>query len=152
VLFLIALAALAPAACGSDGGTKTAAPAASPGTPAAVATGNRVVEIKMLAKAFDPKTVSVKAGETITFKVTNTDSAFHEFFIGDAAAQDKRDTEMAAMSKNPMNMPDKENTITVAAGQTEQLAWKFTDKGSVIYGDHNPGQYAAGMKGTVNVT
>lgn len=42
--------------------------------------------------------------------------------------------------------------VTVPAGTTKQLTWTFTTAGTTLYGCHEPGHYASGMKGTVTVT
>ena len=44
---------------------------------------------------FSPSTVTVHAGETVAFTVTNTDKTAHEFMIGDAAAQQTHEQSMA---------------------------------------------------------
>lgn len=120
--------------------------------PASAANAARVIEIKALPNRFDPATVDVKAGETVTFRIVNTDNTFHEFMIADEKTHEARDKEMAAMGSEPMAMSDKPNTITVPAGQTEALTWMFTKAGKVIFADHNPGRYDAGMRGFIVVS
>jgi uncharacterized cupredoxin-like copper-binding protein len=57
------------------------------------------------------------------------------------------------MSSEPMPMPDESNTLTVAAGQTEELTWRFpATAGTIVFGCHEPGRFDAGMKGVINVT
>ncbi|MDQ3642024.1 MAG: plastocyanin/azurin family copper-binding protein [Actinomycetota bacterium] len=113
----------------------------------------RVVEVMMMpGNRFDPSTIAVKTGETITFKVVNHDKTFHEFMLGDQAAQAARDQEMMGMSSQPMDMDDQANSVTLAAGETKELSWTFKEAGTVIYGCHQPGNYAAGMKGTITVS
>jgi plastocyanin len=70
--------ALAAAGCGSSNSdsssSSTPAPAASTSTPAASSSGGAVA-IKMQNIAFDPKAVSVKVGQKVTW--TNDDSVNH---------------------------------------------------------------------------
>ncbi len=142
-----AVAALvALAGCGDDGGSTV-------GSPAARSEADRVVEIHQLpAKRFNPDTVEVKAGETITFRVVNDDTTFHEFMIADAETHAERDKEMADMGSEPMSMPDVRNSITLRGGTTEELTWRFDRRGTVTFACHQPGHYDAGMRGTVRVT
>jgi uncharacterized cupredoxin-like copper-binding protein len=46
---------------------------------------------------------------------------------------------------------DRANTVTVAAGETKELTWAFTEPGTVLIGCHQPGHYDAGMKGQITV-
>lgn len=98
---------------------------------------------------FSPADLTVTAGETITFTVTNIGQLPHEFTLGDAAIQDKHEAEMSDMGG--MSMPDEPNSIGVATGETKQLSFRFTQAGEVLYGCHVPGHYAAGMKGLITV-
>ena len=41
------------------------------------------------------------------------------------------------------------NAVTVAAGETRVLTWRFEDAGEVLYGCHEPGHYEAGMVGSI---
>jgi uncharacterized cupredoxin-like copper-binding protein len=97
---------------------------------------------------FDPATVDVKAGEVITFKVTNSGAIAHDFTLGDEATQVEHATEMAASAGMPHDQP---NAFTVAPGETRSLTWRFSTPGEVIFGCHTPGHYAAGMKGAITV-
>jgi uncharacterized cupredoxin-like copper-binding protein len=53
-----------------------------------------------------------------------------------------------------MKVADQPNLIDLDPGQTKQLTWKFPDKkgATVLYGSHSPGEYAAGLKGTITVS
>jgi plastocyanin len=83
LLLLCAVGALAAAGCGGgddDGGGSTAAPAAS--------SSGGGVAIKMQNIAFDPKDVTVKAGQKITW--TNDDTTDHNV-TADSGADFKSD-------------------------------------------------------------
>ena len=86
-LLLCAAFALAAAGCGSsnDSSSSTSTPAAS--TPAASSSGGGVA-IKMQNIAFDPKAVTVKVGQKITW--TNDDSTDHNV-TADSGADFKSD-------------------------------------------------------------
>jgi len=117
------------------------------------AKSSRVVEVQMLSgRRFEPSTIAVKAGETITFKVANKADTFHEFTVGDEQMQAAREMMMKDMGSEPMRMDDEANTLNLAAGETKELNWTFDKADTVLYGCHQPGHYDAGMKGTVKVS
>ena len=124
----------------------------SPGDPAKA---SRTVDVKMLdTLMFEPSSVEVMPGETVTFKVTNTGGQNHEFIIGDQKFQDEHEKEMAEMSGGkPFSMADEPFGINIKPGQTEEVTWTFPDKaGEAIYfACHEPGHSTAGMKGDFKV-
>lgn len=122
------------------------------GKSAQPAAATRTVEIKQLdTRKFDPPMVEAKAGETITFKITNTATSLHEFFLGDKKAQEAHEAEMAGMSDAQMKMSDTDARVFVEPGETKELTWTFPAKAKVPFACHMPGHYQGGMQGTVNV-
>lgn len=123
------------------------------GEPGDAGNADRVVDIVASDSfAFDPAELTVAAGETITFRVTNEGKVPHDFTLGDQEMQDEHETEMMEMmeSGEPM-MHDEANTMSLPPGETIELTWHFTQAGPVIYGCHQTGHYDAGMKGTIEV-
>jgi uncharacterized cupredoxin-like copper-binding protein len=119
------------------------------GEPADAADASRTIAVDAFDMAFDPETIAVEAGEVVTFEVTNTGEAVHEFFLGDRAMQQEHAEEMAEMGHD---MPhDEPYSIRVEPGETKQLTWRFADAGSVEYACHEPGHYQAGMHGRIDV-
>ena len=161
VVFVAGMTAvLALAGCGSSdsddhaahNGSTTGFSFGQPGDPAKAA---RTVEVKMGDDLrYEPATIDVKRGETVTFKVTNTGAQIHEFILGDEKFQEEHDKEMMEMGGGaPMRMPDEPEGINIDPGQTEQLTWTFPDKPeTILYGCHEPGHYAGGMKGEIKVS
>lgn len=165
MLVLMGLTALAVASCSdsddkSDSATATTSAGAmdygKAGDPAKAA---RTVDVAITpANTYEPALIDVKPGETVTFKVTNQGSTIHEFVIGDQAAQDAYEKEMAAMGTSPMKMPDKPNggptggILNIDPGQTESITWTFPNAGAVIYASHEPGDQAAGLTGLIAIT
>ena len=96
---------------------------------------------------FEPASVEVKVGETVTFKVLNEGQLQHDFTLGDAETQDEHDAEMAAGMSGMGH--DKPNVLTVDPGAEGELTWHFTAPGTILYGCHVPGHYAAGMAGNL---
>jgi uncharacterized cupredoxin-like copper-binding protein len=142
-------------AAASDSSTATPADrgpaiAGDVGGPAEADEADRIVEVSTLdAMTFEPGTIDVSAGETVTFKVTNTGQTAHEFTVGDAAMQKEH---ADAMTHMPGGMPhDLPNSIRLQPGETKALTWRFGEAGVLEYACHEPGHYDAGMRGQVNV-
>lgn len=126
----------------------------------------RVITIKAGDMFFDPKAITVHVGDTVKFVVINEGKVAHEFSLGDKAEQTEHEKAMQAMqhmSMPGMTMKDRSgmqgmsmmggdpNSITLAVGQTRSLIWTFTQAGTVEYGCHEPGHFAAGMVGTITI-
>jgi Cu+-exporting ATPase len=99
---------------------------------------------------FDPSTVDVREGETVAFTITNSGSVEHEFVIGDAQVQAAHEAEMAPGGMNKMN-EDEGNAVSIPPGKTATLIYTFDQPGTLLYGCHVAGHYAAGMEGTITV-
>ena len=123
------------------------------GEPADEADADRIVDIDANDNlTFSPDEVTVSAGEKITFRITNTGNLAHDFTLGDQETQDTHEAEMAEMMESgEMMMHDEANAVALEAGETKTVTWHFTEEGTVLIGCHQPGHYAAGMKGTVTV-
>jgi uncharacterized cupredoxin-like copper-binding protein len=121
------------------------------GEPADADVADRTVEVTTLdSMTFEPNTINVSAGETVTFEVTNTGQAPHEFTLGDAAMQQEHAEAMAHM---PARMAhDTPNSITMQPGETKQLTWRFGGEATLEYACHQPGHYQAGMRGQITIT
>ena len=110
---------------------------------------NRMVEISALdLLEFDPETLEVQSGETITFVVTNDGKNVHEFVVGDESYQQEHATEMSGGEQ----MSAAANQIEIEPGTTKSLTWTFTQPGEVLYGCHEPGHYEGGMVGTIEAS
>ena len=123
------------------------------GEPADAAAADRVIEIDANDDlTFDASEITVSAGETITFRITNTGNIPHDFTLGDQETQDEHEVEMAEMMASGETMShDDPNAVVLAAGETKELTWHFSEAGTVLIGCHQPGHYGAGMKGSVAV-
>lgn len=123
------------------------------GEPADEADADRTIEVDTLdSLVFDPESIQVAAGETITFVVSNPGVAVHEFVIGDIETQDEHEAEMAEMMESEMVMGDEPNAVVLDAGETKSITWRFNDAGEVLYGCHQPGHYNAGMVGAFDLS
>ena len=133
---------------GADGHASEAFAFGEPATPA---DADRVVEIRATDEmAFEPATVEVRAGEVITFEVTNVGQIPHDFVLGDEHAQQEHAREMEDMGADMAHVDP--NAMRVEPGGTGSITWRFHDAGEVLYGCHQPGHYEAGMEGSVEVT
>ena len=101
------------------------------------------------ALKIEPATLTVPAGVPVTFVVTNTGTADHEFYLGDEAAQDEHEQEMLSMGGMGHDDP---NGIAVEPGETRELTFTFAEAGETLAGCHVAGHYAGGMKASITVT
>lgn len=141
---------LALAACTGTAST-TPAPTASPSAAASAGLGGQRITVNLTdTLKMEPAEVSVKAGEPVTFVVTNVGAIDHEFYLGDAAAQDAHEMEMMS-SMGPMSVDDSLG-FTLKPGETKELTFTFPKAGQMLAGCHVPGHYPAGMKMAITVT
>ncbi len=121
------------------------------GGPVASSTSARTVEVSTLdTMRFEPSRLNVSVGETVTFVVTNSGQAVHEFTLGDAVMQQEHADEMAEMADGMAH--NEPNSIRLQPGETKQLTWRFGDTGTLEYACHEPGHYQAGMRGPIAIT
>ena len=146
------------------------------GQPAAAASATRTVNIEMTDLAFSPKTLEVKAGETVRFVLINKGQLLHEFNLGDAAMHAEHQKEMLKMQQSGAmtttgmhhagmdhgamvqgSMPmagmthDDPNSVLVEPGKTAELTWTFSGTRDLEFACNVPGHYQAGMVGTLKV-
>ena len=98
---------------------------------------------------FEPSTIEIEKGETVTFELTNQGRSPHEFVLGEEQLQAVHEMEMQQMSGQLM--PDEPNAITLQPGEAKSLTWTFTEAGTVQYACHIAGHYAQGMVGTIQI-
>lgn len=129
---------------GGHSGEPVSFPFGVPGDPSAAA---QTIEVTAGDPfRFDPETLEVGAGETVTFVVTNEGDQQHEFVLGDRSYQEGHADAMAEGS-----MHHEGNAVTVAPGETQELTWTFPSKGEVLYGCHVSGHYEGGMFGVIRI-
>ncbi|MDH3189422.1 MAG: plastocyanin/azurin family copper-binding protein [Acidimicrobiia bacterium] len=164
-LLIVVASSLVVAACGGSSGsadtqgtTTTATEEEHAddfhfGEPAEAAEADRVIEIAANDDfSFDPSEITVTVGEVVTFRITNTGVVPHDFTLGDQETQEEHEAEMMEMMESgSMVMHDEVNAVALAAGETKEITWRFTDAGTFLIGCHQAGHYAAGMKGSVVV-
>ena len=146
------------------------------GQPAPAASATRTVEVDMTDMAFTPKSLEVKAGETVRFVLVNNGQLLHEFNLGNAAMHAAHQKEMlemqqsgmltptgvgrgamdhSAMGHGSMEMPgmkhDDPNSVLVEPGKTAELTWTFSKADNLEFACNVPGHYQAGMVGKVKV-
>lgn len=139
------------------------------GHTAAATEATRTVEVTLQDISFSPKSLDVKAGETVRFVLVNKGQLLHEFNLGDAAMHAEHQKEMlqmqasgmltatgmgkmdhAAMGHGPMKHDDP-NSVLVEPGKTAELTWTFTKATGLEFACNLPGHYQAGMVGKLNV-
>ena len=98
---------------------------------------------------FEPELNSLRHGETIEFIVTNDGAVAHEFSIGNSEDQVKH-AEM--MRKMPNMKHEDPNTVSLAAGKSARLSWRFMGDDTVVFACNIPGHFEAGMKHVLPIT
>ena len=145
------------------------------GQPAPADKATRTVEVTLRDIAFEPKSLDVKAGETVRFVLVNKGQLLHEFNLGDAAMHAQHQQEMLQMQQSGMLTPtgmkemshdmagmdhgsmghgmkhDDPNSVLVEPGKTAELTWTFTRADNLQFACNVPGHYQAGMVGTLKV-
>ena len=139
------------------------------GQPASADKATRTVEVVLQDIAFSPKSLDVKAGETVRFVLVNKGQLLHEFNLGDAAMHAKHQKEMLQMQADgmltatgmaPMDHSamghgamkhDDPNSVLVEPDKTAELTWTFSKATGLEFACNLPGHYQAGMVGKLNV-
>lgn len=134
----LAAVVIALAGCGGGDGADSAAPDA--GHAADAADADRTIEIAALdSLKFEPDTVQVDAGETVTFEVTNEGSEEHELVLGiDSGAHD--------------HMSHGSNGVYLPPGGTASFTWTFGSAGEIEFACHVNAHDQSGMVGVIKVT
>jgi uncharacterized cupredoxin-like copper-binding protein len=110
-----------------------------PGFVAGTRAKPRVIRIEVTdLLLFDPTAVTVLQGETITFRITNTGKAEHEFKVGP----------MKDVFDDAESAPE---VAGITPGSTKSLTYTFTATGPYAYACHAPGHFENGMIGFVNL-
>lgn len=102
------------------------------------------VEIRIHYSHFDPSTVSVPAGRTVTFVIRNDDPIEHEWIVGDEALHERHRTgteEHHGSRPTEVSIPAL-STVETTVTFDQAVAWKYIC--------HLPGHEAYGMVGLVD--
>lgn len=102
------------------------------------------VPVRMTDNRYSVKTLRVKKGSTVTLRFTNRGSLLHEAVVGNHADQVAHNKEMVVMGS--MVMPDNKNEVSVKAGASKTLRYRFDRTGVFEIACHIPGHYKAGMR------
>lgn len=123
-------------------------PAATTFLAGTAAAPRRIAVTMTDAFRFDPSDVTVQAGETVTFVLTNAGVIEHDFTIGDADAQERHALEMIS---GEMHHGVDPNALMVDAGSSGELTFTFGDPAEWLIGCHVAGHYDAGMQGKLHI-
>ena len=143
---------------------------AASGSPGRISEASRTIKVEMYDMYYEPESISVKQGETVRFIVENKGNIVHEFNIGTPEMHESHQKEMMMMVEHgviqggklnhdmmKMDMGnghsmkhDDPNSVLLEPGQSQEVVWKFSDKGNIEFACNVPGHYQAGMYGDVN--
>lgn len=98
---------------------------------------------------FVPNKFEVKKGKTVRFSIKNVGELDHEFVLDEVKTIQEH---KAVMEKFPEMEHDDPNAISLAAGQSGEIIWKFTNGGTFEFACLKPGHYDAGMRGDLVVS
>ena len=140
------------------------------GKPGDAAKADRTVEIVMGDMYYEPRSLKVKAGETVRFVLVNKGAVVHEFSLGDAVMHARHQKEMIAMQgqmdhaamghggmqhggmQHGASMKhDDPNTVMVEPGKRAELIWTFSQSTPIEFACNVPGHYQAGMVGKLTI-
>lgn len=129
------------------------------GQAADVASRVRTLTVEMDALEFDPKSISVRKGETIRFVLHNRGEVAHDFTIGTPAMQEARRSFIRVLfdageldpNKPVTHSHNHPNGIVVPAGQTKELIWTFKKTQNIEFGCNIPLHYEGGMRGDFSI-
>ena len=126
------------------------------GQPGKASEVTRIIVVVAKGTAFTPKSIKVKAGETIKFVIDNKGELLHEFTIGTPAMQKKHQAEMMKMTMAGKLLPDRivggahhshGNSVLIEPKKKKEIIWKFAKNSTLEFGCNLPGHYENGMKG-----
>ena len=124
------------------------------------ARATETVKVEASEIKFDITELTVTAGTTVKFVVTNKGEQAHEFTVGDAAYEEAASQMMAMMTDMKMDPAAPEhaamhaaagNTVIVQPNETKEFAWTFTKTGTFAFACNFVGHSEAGMIGTITV-
>lgn len=147
--------------------------ASSVGEAGKASAASRTIEVVLHDNYYDPESVSVKAGETVRFRVKNAGEFVHEFNIGTAAMHASHQEEMMMMMQHGVLMPDHvdqaaakkmqasmghgmhndPNSVLLEPGKSGEVVWTFPAGADVDleFACNVPGHYQSGMVGAVQI-
>ena len=128
------------------------------GRPGDASAVRRTVRIVANDNRFSPKSITVRAGETIRFRIINRGELAHDFTIGPPDIQQEHRQEMMEMMTEGMLGPegmmpgashghDDPNAVLIPPGKTAELVWTFAHSETLQFGCNIPGHYEDGMHG-----
>ncbi|MFK0166453.1 plastocyanin/azurin family copper-binding protein [Rhizobium sp. NPDC090279] len=97
---------------------------------------------------FQPAVIKVRKGQTVKIVLSNAGQSDHEFVLD---GEEKILEHKAVMAKFPEMEHADANSIRLAAGESGEIVWKFTNDGAFKFACLIPGHYEAGMHGDVSV-
>jgi uncharacterized cupredoxin-like copper-binding protein len=97
---------------------------------------------------FAPDKLDVARGEQVRFDIRNVGALEHEFVIGDKSENAEHAKMMAETPDMKHNDP---NAVTIPAGKSASLVWRFSKAGVFEFACLIPGHYESGMHGAVIV-
>lgn len=141
--------------------------AAKIGAPGKASAATRTIEVSLKDNYYEPENISVKAGETVRFKVKNDGDLVHEFAIATPEMHVAHQPEMQMMMDHGVLFPERidyaagkamqksmghgmheeHNSLLLEPGKSGEVVWTFPAKGELEFACNVPGHYDSGMVG-----
>jgi uncharacterized cupredoxin-like copper-binding protein len=141
------------------------------GQPGRASEVSRTIDMVMTDNRYSPRTITVRKGETVRFRVRNEGRVVHEFNIGTAAMHAGHRREMAMMvehglievdrihrarmgtdtSGGRMMTHDDPNSVLLEPGRSAEMIWTFPSDARLEFACNLPGHYESGMTGEIEI-
>ncbi|MFN2545488.1 MAG: cupredoxin domain-containing protein [Actinomycetota bacterium] len=109
--------------------------------------GPREIHVTIRHSHFSPGNLSLPAGGTVRFVITNEDPIDHEFIVGSPVVQYHMEH-----TAHPSHDGSVLGQISVPAGTTVETTYTVRRTTQpLLYGCHLPGHYRYGMRGIVTI-
>ncbi len=125
------------------------------GKPGKDEAASRTIEVKMYDSYYEPKSLTIKEGETVRFIVHNRGELVHEFNIATHDMHMAHASEMMKMMESGSmgpGMHDDPNSVLLEPGKSGEIIWTFPRHAKLEFACNVPGHYEAGMHGTIRLS
>jgi uncharacterized cupredoxin-like copper-binding protein len=99
--------------------------------------------------SYDPTEIEVTTGEIVRFRVANKGNVLHEFLIGSPEQHQEHEEQMSEGNEHRAHESALDG-VSVEPGDETAFTFVVPNKTELIFGCHEPGHFAQGMKGNIS--
>ena len=142
------------------------------GVPGKADQATRTIKVLMRDNEYEPKSITVKEGETVRFLIENAGEFVHEFAIATKEMHEAHRPEMMKMMESGFletykinwdmakkiqssmghGMHDELNSKLLEPGKSGEIIWTFPKHAELEFACNVPGHYETGMVGNFKFT